>query len=118
MNKIKATKRDMKENLFIIGVDYCKAQFLLNYETPIAYSVGVYGWACDYYLIDNVVLSTGYNPLQNKNTKTDQKMIKSYDDKARLILNNGGDYDQRRMAVKQLLSEFIKQAKENAKGVK
>jgi hypothetical protein len=113
MKKIKATKRDMRENHYIIGIDYCKAQYLLTHERPIAYSSGVYGWACDYYLVDNVVISTGSSPLKNKNTKTDYEMIKSYDNKALLIISSSGaDYDQKRNALKLLLSEFIEQAKQ------
>jgi hypothetical protein len=109
----------MRENYFIIGISYCLAQNLLAYENPIAYSVGAYGWACDYYLVDNVIISTGYSPLENKNTKTDYEMIKSYDNKALLIMSSSGaDYDQKRNALKLLLSEFVQQAKDNAKGVK
>jgi hypothetical protein len=114
MNKIKATKRDMRDNYFIIGVGYCKAQFLLNYETPVAYSSGVYGWACDYYEIDGVVISTGYSPLNSKNALASYEMIKSYDDKASLILSNGGTYDQKRIAIKTLLIEFVREAKRNS----
>jgi hypothetical protein len=118
MNKIKATKRDMRENYFIIGIGYCQADWLLDTQKPIAYSVGQYGWACDYYEFDGVVISTGYSPLNNKNTLSTYKMIKSYNDKAGLILSNGGNYEQKRNAVKLLLSEFIEQAKQNAKVLK
>ena len=49
MNKIKATKKEMKQNYRILSIGYCDAQYLLAYETPIAYSCGLYGWSCDYY---------------------------------------------------------------------
>jgi hypothetical protein len=113
MNKIKATKRDMRDNHFIIGIGYCKAQYLLNYENPIAYSVRVEGWACDYYEVEGVVISTGYSSLKSKNTLTSHEMIKSYDDKASLIISNGGDYEQKKNAVKMLLIEFVREAKKN-----
>jgi hypothetical protein len=118
MNKIKTTKREMRDNYYIIGVGYCQATNLLNYESAIAYSVGVYGWACDYYEINGVVLSYGYQPLSDKNTKLDYEVLKSYDNKAKLIISNVGSYDQKRNAVKLLLSEFIEQAKQSTKGVK
>ena len=113
MNKIKATKKDMRDNYFIIGFGYCQADWLLNYEKPIAYSSGVYGWECDYYDIEGVFISTGYSPLSDKNTLASYKMIKSYNDKANLIISNGGNYEQKRDAVKLLLIEFVREAKRN-----
>jgi hypothetical protein len=113
MNKIKATKRDMRDNYFIIGIGYCNAQWLLNYENPVAYSVGQYGWACDYYDVDGVVISTGYSPLNNKNTLVSYEMIKSYNNKASLIISIGANYEQTRDAVKMLLIEFVREAKRN-----
>jgi hypothetical protein len=112
MNKIKATKRDMRENHFIIAISYCLAQDLLAYEKPIAYSVGAYGWACDYYLINGAVISTGHSPLSSKNTKATYDMIKDYDNKA-LFIRNNGTYGQRANAINTLLCEFVEKAKEN-----
>jgi len=114
MNKIKATKREMKENYYIIGIGYCKAQYLLNNETPIAYSSGVYGWSCDYYLIDNVIISTGYSYLDNQNTNYDYKKLRKLDEKARAILHdNSIDYEVARKKVKRMLRTFVKNAKDS-----
>jgi hypothetical protein len=110
MNKIKTTKTQMRSNHYIISASYCNLQFLLNHTAPVAYSTGVYGWACDYYDIDGVIISTGYNPIKSKNTKTSYELIKRYDDAARLILRNSSNYEKNKEAVKILLSEFIKEA--------
>ena len=68
MSKIKATKKAMKESYnTIITIGYCNAQYLLQYENEIAYSARSEGWACDYYDINNVLISTGYAPLESKN---------------------------------------------------
>jgi hypothetical protein len=115
MNKIKATKKEMRENYFIIGISYCLAQNLLHYERPIAYSSGVYGWACDYYLVNGVVISTGYSPLSSKNAVASYQMIKDYDKKAEIIRINGSNYDQTKEAINTLLCEFVEQAKKNAR---
>jgi hypothetical protein len=105
----------MRDNYFIIGISYCLAQNLLAYENPIAYSVGTYyGWACDYYLVNGAVISTGYSPLSSKNAVASYEMIKDYDKKAEIIRTNGGNYDQRREAINTLLCEFVEQAKKNA----
>ena len=61
--KLKTTKKQIRENakqLYAVG--YCELDSLLVYQSPFAYSSGVYGWACDYYQFDGVVISTGYSP--------------------------------------------------------
>jgi hypothetical protein len=119
MNKIKISKKDAKENYFIIGIGFGKAQNLLAHEKPIAYSTtGHMGWLCDYYDIEGVVISTGASYLENKNTNTTYAMIKSYDDKARLIIDSVSNYEQQKKAVRQLLSEFVNKALADAKGIK
>jgi hypothetical protein len=70
MNKIKTTKKEMRQNHFILGVGYCTMQNLLYYYEPVAYSVRLEGWACDYYDIDGIIISMGYSPLVSDNMKT------------------------------------------------
>lgn len=78
--KLPATKKIMKENFSkIISIGYCDAQYLLSEEVPVAYSRGLYGWACDYYDIDRVLISTGYRPLKNKNINANYPLICEYE---------------------------------------
>lgn len=82
--KLKTTKKEIKEGFYrIISIGYCDAQYLLSEEKPFAYSAGVYGWACDYYDIDGICISTGYSPLSEKNMKYDYKLVKEYEEKAK-----------------------------------
>ena len=112
--KFKATKKEMKYNFYYIAnIGYCDAQYLLNYKGPIAYSAGVYGWACDYYDIDNVLISTGYSPLAEKNTKKDYELLKSYEDQARAITCSDIDYSEKELKINKLLSDYIKAIKTN-----
>jgi hypothetical protein len=83
MNKIKAKKTEMKQNYKILGVGYCDMQYLLMYQQPISYSAGVDGWACDYYYIKDVVISTGCSYIDTKNMSKDYKIIREYENKAR-----------------------------------
>jgi len=83
MNKIKATKKEMRNNYLILGVGYCDMQHLLAYQNQVAYSVGVYGWACDYYDINGIIISTGYDYIASKNMKDNYKLIKEYEAKAK-----------------------------------
>jgi hypothetical protein len=111
MHKIKTTQKAMRENYFIIGIGYCNAQYLLNVVKPIAYSAGVYGWQCDYYDVDGVVISTGYNYINNQNTVMDYDTIRKYDNKACKLLSQNKPYDVKKKQVRKLLSKMIKQAK-------
>ena len=83
MNKIKATKTEMRHNYKILSIGYCDMQYLLNYQNPVAYSSGSYGWSCDYYDIKGIIISTGYSPISTKNMKDNYKLIREYEDKAR-----------------------------------
>jgi len=62
--KLKVTKKEIRnQNQPIIKIHYCKAQFLLFYKYPFAYSEGMYGWTSDYYEINGCIISTGYDPI-------------------------------------------------------
>lgn len=103
MNKIKATKSEMRKNYRILSVGYCDLQHLLAFSRPVAYSAGVYGWACDYYDIEGVIISTGYSPIASKNTVCDYETIRFYDKCAEQV--------NTKEEVEKLLSEFIKKVK-------
>lgn len=111
MNKIKTTQKAMRENYHIIGVGYCDAHYLLKGVDPIAYSSGVYGWQCDYYNVDGVIISTGYSYIHNKNVKIDYETIQKYENKARALWNNNKPYHDTKKAVNKLLSKMIKEAR-------
>jgi len=111
MNKIRATRKEMQQNYQIASIGYCDAQYLLKYESPVAYTAGINGWQADYYDIDGVVISTGYNPIAEKNIKCDYKTIKHYDNQAR------GANTKEEIDV--LLKEFIAEIKKGGeKGYK
>ena len=109
MSKIKTTKKAMKNSYNqIISIGYCDAQFLLKFEEPIAYSTRSEGWACDYYDIDGILISTGYAPLDDRNAKHDYDLIREYDQKARdIIYNYDKGYEEQREEVTQLLRQFV-----------
>ena len=107
--KLKTTKKEIKNNSKrILKVGYCAAQNLLNYEEPFAYSSGVYDWACDYYNIDGVIISTGYSPIGEE---VEYNLLKEYETKAKNISYNL-PYELRKNNTKKLLIEFIKKCLE------
>ena len=103
MNKIKATKLEMRNNYRILGIGYCNMQHLLNYQRAISYSAGNNGWSCDYYYINNVVISTGYSYLDSKNMKDDYNLVREYEQKASELNNEEG--------INKLLFELIEKLK-------
>lgn len=105
--KVKVTKKQMKENYKnIIKIGYCEGQYMLRCADPVYYSAGVYGWSCDYYVINkNTIISTGYNPIGNIDNK---EIIDKYEKKAEKInrsdFDNYGSYCN---TITKILSEFI-----------
>lgn len=111
--KFKTTKRDMKDNYnYIAKIGYCNAQHLLKYEEPTAYSTRSEGWACDYYDVNGVLISTGYAPIESKNTNCNYDLVRKYDDLAEKIAYNYDlKYEDQKAQVGELLQEFISEIK-------
>ena len=113
MIKLKATKKEMREHFwYILSVDYCSMQSLLRERQPFAYSTRAEGWACDYYEVDEVLISTGYAPLNDKNMKKDYKIIMEYENKALKIDELCLPREERKEKKAVLLKELIEKLKE------
>ena len=105
--KIKVTKKYIRKNSNkVIKLHYCEAQTLLRYEDPFAYSSGQNGWACDYYDINHIIISTGYSPIGDN---VDHELISEYEEKAqKIVYNNYNEsYESKKNKVTKLLKEFI-----------
>lgn len=107
--KFKTSKKNITNGYsHILGTGYCSMQWLLHYKNPIAYSTRVEGWACDYYEINNVLISTGYSPVNSKNVNRNYETITEYDKKAKEIICSNIEYETKKQKVEELLNEFIK----------
>lgn len=113
--KFKTTKKAIREEYCsILGAGYCSILYLLYFTNPIAYSTRSEGWACDYYDIDGLCISTGYAPMNSKNVKVSYEFIDKYENMARDIISDYNiPYDERKKAVNELLHEFAKKVKES-----
>jgi hypothetical protein len=112
--KIKATKKEMRINQFLMNVSYCKMQYLLRYQSPFAYSSGVYGWACDYYNVNGVIVSTGYAPIGEC---LPYETIKAYEEKAiKIACNYSLDWKEQEKQINELLHELLQLFKERIGG--
>jgi len=106
--KFKTTKKSISSNYSrIIKISYCNAQYLLRYNEPIAYSTRSEGWACDYHEVDGVLISTGYAPIESKNTKSTYDIVRKYDDAASAIIRGNSGYEEIRQQVNDLLKQFV-----------
>ena len=121
--KAQISKKEVRNaNSRIISIGYCDMQFLLRYHDCNLYSAGIYGWSCDYYIINSdntggmftpyTVISTGYQPLSNSKTTPDTKLLRLFEKYASLVLDSATVAST---AVKQswlnkLLSAFVHHA--------
>lgn len=98
----------------IICVSYCNLQNLLRFQEPFAYSARSEGWACDYYDVDGILISTGYSPLDKKGrTKSTYDICRKYETAAeKIIYDYSLSYEEQREKVNALLMEYIKEVSE------
>jgi hypothetical protein len=115
MIKLKATKKEMRKHWYILSVGYCEMQSLLNEQRPLAYSSGAKGWSCDYYEVDDVLISTGYAPLSNKNMIEDYSIIREYENKALKIDELCLPREERKAKKTALLKEMLNSLKKPMK---
>lgn len=111
MSKYRTTKKEMKESYNkIICVGYCNLQNLLRFQEPFAYSTCPEGWACDYYDIDDVLISTGYSPIGSRRTRSTYEICSKYDTEARKIVYDYSlTYEEQKEKVNALLMKYIKE---------
>jgi restriction endonuclease S subunit len=114
--KLKATKSQIKNNYYyILRASYCSMQYLLNYENAFGYSARVEGWACDYYDIKGICISTGYAPLQSQNMIENYELIREYEHKAQAIqCDNLINWETQRTMTHDILVELLEQLKDLA----
>lgn len=111
--KFKTTKKAIMANYGnIIKVDYCDLQNLLKYESPIAYTSGVYGWNADIYDFGGVAIVTGYRPFGN--IRPNWEIMDKYEKEAENICYNYS-YEKRRDALQELQKKFIEEVLKNGK---
>jgi len=109
---IKVTKKAIRDDYpRIIGLDYCAAQALLEHETPFAYSSRAEGWACDYYIVEGVLISTGYAPLKDTRVSKNYAVVNQYEERARAVQRD--DYETRKKEVRKILIEFVAECLHN-----
>lgn len=109
--KFKTTQKEIKANYRnIIKVDYCDLQNLLKYESPIAYTSGIYGWNADIYDFGGTAICTGYRPFGN--IRPNWEIMDKYEKEAENIYKSYR-YKDRIDALKDLQKKFIEEVLKN-----
>lgn len=107
--KLKVSKKELlKRGNVVLHCGNGELQNLLSYTNPFAYSARLEGWACDYYEIDDVIISTGYSPIGKK---VNYDIMKKYEEKARNINKKSITFEESRKEIGKLALEFIKEVK-------
>lgn len=86
--KTKTTFKAIRDNYSkILSIGYCQAQSLLVFKNARYYNSGVYGWNCDFYVINDIVICTGYKTIGKH---IDSDLVKEYNNKAYSIYRESG----------------------------
>lgn len=112
--KLHATIREIRESSYqLLSVGYCDMQHLLQYESPIAYTSGVYGWNFDAYQVNGVTICTGYRGMPKNIRMADNwELVREYEKKAEKIIYSVSNYQDKIEIVKSYLSELLKKLAE------
>lgn len=107
--KFRTTQKAIRANYNkIICVPCCGLQNLLNYESPVAYTVRREGWAADIYdMGGGVAIVTGYAPFGN--IRPSYELRERYETQAEKIRYEYS-YDRQLEYLKSLARDFIKEA--------
>lgn len=105
--KLRTTKKEILANYDkIVCVPYCELQNLLNYETPVAYTVRREGWAADIYdMGGGVAIVTGFAPFGNIHPS--YELRKRYETQAKKIRWDYRLPRKQQERLKRLMQEFI-----------
>lgn len=103
--KYKTTNKEINGGFAdVLRVGYCDLQYLLNYESPEAYTCGRDGWHSDIYNIGmGCAISTGYAPT---GSKVPYDLIRDYESRAMTVVFETITIDEKRDKLNALIKEF------------
>lgn len=114
--KYRTTKKYVTAtNKIIISAPYCDMQQALIFESPVAYTAGVYGWNADIYRVNlDTVIVTGYRAFGN--VKPSHELCDEYNKKIAEVYRSSAlmTYEKAKEKARALLSEFVEKATHEA----
>ncbi len=105
--KYKVTMKSVKDRFaYVISVQYCALQTMLELCSPQEYTCGNDGWHADIYHFGNTAIVTGYQPFGN--CKPQYEVVHKYEEEAeRIRRKNGYDYIRNKNDLDDLIHRFI-----------
>lgn len=79
--------RFTKSGYKVFRCGYCDLQYIFRGIEPDYYNTGVYGWNCDIYLFDRLVITTGYRNMRGR--PIPEQLIEKYSAIAKEIVTSG-----------------------------
>ena len=108
MKKEQLTQKQVKQmSNKVIRVGYCNLQSLLRGKERKGYTVGVYGWNADVYMIGEVAIVTGYRTFGD--IRPDYDIVNEYEEKAKKVIGLNYDWNVIEQKLDELLKAFIKE---------
>jgi hypothetical protein len=104
--KTKIIKKEvLQEAKPVLQFTYCCSQSLLSFQSPYGYTIGSYGWECDYYDTPKAIISTGSRPV---GIRVDYNIIDKYNEAAKSILKYyKGTADEIMVTINTMLLDCI-----------
>ena len=104
----KFTNKEVKNwGIPVLSIGFCGIQTLLNHIGRDGWTESrAYGWRSDIYIINGVIISTGYAPVSG--IKVPYELTKKYEDEALKIRSDTTeDWKEQDNKINALLSDFI-----------
>lgn len=107
--KLKTTDKELSKQKFVFISGYCELQYLLKYESPIAYASGTNGWRYDVYKVDNVYITTGYSSPRGCKMRFPNELKEEFETKlAQAREKSREEYEKELSKLSDKLREYAK----------
>lgn len=101
----------------IFAVGYADLHYLFYCIRPDYYTCGVYGWNADIYILDKIIIVTGYRPFGNY---TSFELVRKYEEKAKQILSAchlypTAEHEKTKSQLDKLIAQFENEVLESVR---
>ena len=111
MAKANVSRKWVNSNYYCCSAGYCDLQNLLYFQSASYYTCGVYGWNFDVYTFGDYAITTGYRGMIDNVKKDYYSLVREYEDRAKVLVNEYHDLwkdeEAKKEEVNNLLREFL-----------
>lgn len=110
--KVRITQKYLKNVINPNHLICCNLPTLLNHLNPDYYTCGVYGWNADIYVLNRLVIVTGYRPFGKH---INYELEKKYEEKAKEVMKNSSNYEDATNQLDKLIAQFENEVLESVR---